>query len=81
MKHHPYTLTVLAVWIISHAAQAGTITIGGQTKDTSGTIVNVTQGDVACYLTLKNDAPGLRALRTGVPAFRTWPAGEASPRR
>ena len=56
MKHHPYTLTVLAVWIISHAAQAATITIGGQNKDTTGTIVNVTQGDVACYLTLKNDA-------------------------
>lgn len=37
-------------------ARAATITIGGQIKNTIGTVVDANQGDVACYLTLKDDA-------------------------
>lgn len=48
------TLTAFA-----HAAAAPaapTVRIGNQTKNTIGTVVDVNQGDIACYLTLKDDA-------------------------
>lgn len=39
-----------------HAATPPTLTVGNQTKNVLGTIVNVNQGDISCYLTLKDDA-------------------------
>jgi hypothetical protein len=46
-------LLALTVWA---AAPEATILIGGQNKTTIGTVVGATQGDIACYLTLKDDA-------------------------
>lgn len=46
-------------WSVSVAAQdAGTVRIGQETKRTLGTITAMNAGDVACYLTLKDDAGG-----------------------
>lgn len=41
---------------ISLAASAPTLRIGNQTKNAVGTILDVNQGDISCYLTLKDDA-------------------------
>lgn len=35
---------------------AATVSIGGQTKNTTGTLIDVNQGDIACYLSLRDDA-------------------------
>jgi hypothetical protein len=40
-------------------AQPGTVRVGGATKRTTGKVVSLTQGDVACYLELE-DAKGAR---------------------
>ncbi len=56
MKKQIFTIAILLA-TCAHATylQAATITIGGKTKNTIGTIVEVTQGDISCYFQLKDD--------------------------
>ena len=56
MKHRLHGIAALAFGIASLAASAATTNIGGKTKITAGTVTEVSQGDVACYLTLKDAA-------------------------
>ena len=66
MKKQRLTITLLHATLttatLTHDANAATtpasptIKIGNQTKNTIGTVVDLNQGDIACYLTLKDDA-------------------------
>lgn len=49
-------LTISSLTLFTLGAQAATITIGGQAKNTTGTLLTVNQGDISCYLELRDDA-------------------------
>lgn len=55
MKHSLNWLITLNLAMASHFVQAATTSVGGQTKNKVGTIVEVAQGDISCYLTFKDD--------------------------
>ena len=53
------TVTLLCATSLVQAASPApsqTVTIGNQTKNTVGTIVDINQGDISCYLKLRDDA-------------------------
>lgn len=50
-----WALGLLGIASVSHAQSAGTVVVGKETKRTVGTVTGLDAGDVACYLSLKDE--------------------------